>query len=165
MDEISLSFEGIDELDEKLQALSTIGRERALRRAMWPAMVPVLEHAKANAPRRSGALAVAMARAIQSAGKGKGLRFGGQDKSLVARVVVTPRRNNRQAVALHNIFYSRKKPIRGMYYGHFLEFGTKRGVKPMKFMNRAISSNSQRVINIFAEQLEKAIRTELRRRK
>jgi HK97 gp10 family phage protein len=165
MDEISLTFEGLAELDEKLQALSSVARERSLRRAMWPAMAPVLNHAKAGAPRRSGALAVAMARAVQTAGKGRGLSFGGQEKSLVARVVVTPRRNNRQAVALHNIFYSRKRPIRGIYYGHFLEFGTKRGVKPLKFMNRAISSNAQRVINIFAEQLEKAIRTELRRRK
>ncbi len=165
MDAISLSFEGIEELDRNLQELSAIGRERALRRAMWPAMAPVLDHAKANAPRRSGALAVAMARAVQSAGRGKGLRFGGQEKSLVARVVVTPRRNNRQAIALHNIFYSRKKPVRGIYYGHFLEFGTKRSDKRFKFMSRAIASNSQRVINIFAERLEKAIRTELRRRK
>lgn len=164
MDAISLEFKGLDQMIERMESLSAVARERALRSAMWPSMKPVLDDAKRISPKRSGAMAVAMTRAVQTAGKGRGLSFGGTEKGLVARVVVTPKRNNRQAVALYNLFYKRSRPIRGIFYGHMLEWGTKRGVKPHRFMSRAITSNSQRVINIFAERMEKAIRRELKRR-
>ena len=81
--------------------------------------------------------------------------------NLAARVAVAPKTRDRRALALANFSYGRTKRLRGVYWGHFVEFGTKRGIKPGRFMQRAIQANAQQVINIFADDIEAQIRRQL----
>lgn len=154
--EASLRLEGLDRVVERLGQLAPVARERAMRAAMFKAMRPVLQAVVATTPRRSGALRLAMARVY--------LRPTARAAAdaLAARVAVAPKAKNRQALALANFSYGRTKRLRGVYWGHFVEFGTKRGIKPGRFMQRALQANAQRVIDIFADDIEKQIRRQLK---
>lgn len=153
--EASLRLDGIDQVLRRLEGLSPIAREKALRGAMFKAMRPVLQAVVATTPRRSGALRLAMKRVY--------LRPTARQlvDNLAARVAVAPKARDRRALALANFSYGRTKRLRGVYWGHFVEFGTRRGIKPGRFMQRAIQANAQQVINIFADDIERQIRRQL----
>lgn len=153
--EASLRLEGIDQVLRRLEGLSPIAREKAMRGAMFKAMRPVLQAVVATTPRRSGALRLAMKRVY--------LRPTARQlvDNLAARVAVAPKARDRRALALANFSYGRTKRLRGVYWGHFVEFGTKRGIKPGRFMQRALQANAQQVIDIFADDIEKQIRRQL----
>lgn len=155
--EIELKFAGIENILANLKRLEAVAREKALRRAMTRAFRPVLVAAQANAPRRSGALRLALAIVPK---KGAALSAG----KLAAGVVVTPRARNSRAVALYNLDYGRvgRSRIRGIFYGHMVEFGTRRGIQPRRFLYRALQANAQRVIDQFGVEIEKEIRKALR---
>lgn len=154
--EASLRLDGIDQVLRRLEGLSPIAREKALRGAMFKAMRPVLQAVVATTPRRSGALRLAMKRVY--------LRPTARQlvDNLAARVAVAPKARDRRALALANFSYGRTKRLRGVYWGHFVEFGTKRGIKPGRFMQRAIQANAQQVIDIFADDIEKQVRRQLK---
>lgn len=154
--EASLRLDGIDQVLRRLEGLSPIAREKALRGAMFKAMRPVLQAVVATTPRRSGALRLAMKRVY--------LRPTARQlvDNLAARVAVAPKARDRRALALANFSYGRTKRLRGVYWGHFVEFGTRRGIKPGRFMQRAIQANAQQVINIFADDIEKQVRRQLK---
>ena len=154
--EASLRLDGIDQVLRRLEGLSPIAREKALRGAMFKAMRPVLQAVVASTPRRSGALRLAMKRVY--------LRPTARQlvDNLAARVAVAPKTRDRRALALANFSYGRTKRLRGVYWGHFVEFGTKRGIRPGRFMQRAIQANAQQVIDIFADDIEKQVRRQLK---
>lgn len=154
--EASLRLDGIDQVLRRLEGLSPIAREKALRGAMFKAMRPVLQAVVATTPRRSGALRLAMKRVY--------LRPTARQlvDNVAARVAVAPKARDRRALALANFSYGRTKRLRGVYWGHFVEFGTRRGIKPGRFMQRAIQANAQQVINIFADDIEKQVRRQLK---
>lgn len=154
--ETSLRLEGLDQVIKNLEGLKPIAREKAMRSAMFKAMRPVLQAVQATTPRRSGALRVAMSRVYLRPTARAAL------DALAYRVAVGPKSRNKGAIALANFSYGRTKRIRGVYWGHFLEFGTKRGIKPGRFMQRALQSNAQQVIDIFSNDIEGQIRRQLR---
>lgn len=154
--EIDLTFTGVEALQANLKRLEAVAREKALLRGMRRAFRPVLIAAQANAPRRSGALRLSLGIVSRkSAALGRGV---------AASVYVTPRSRYGRAVALYNFDYGRqsRKRIRGIFYGHFMEFGTKRGIQPRRFLHRAVQANAQRVIDLFGVELEKEIKKALR---
>lgn len=150
--EVSLRLEGLDRVQARLANLHPLAREKELRSTMFKAMRPVLVAVVATTPRRSGALRLAMKRVY--------LRPSARQlvDNLAARVAVAPKSKDRRALALANFSYGRTKRLRGVYWGHFVEFGTKRGIKPGRFMQRALQANAQRVIDIFAADTEQKIR-------
>ncbi|HRC61627.1 MAG TPA: HK97 gp10 family phage protein [Dehalococcoidia bacterium] len=153
--EASLRIEGLDRVVANLERLQPIAREKAMRGAMFKAMRPVLLAIQATTPRRSGALRLAMARVYLR--PKQGLTDG-----LAARVAVAPKTKNRQALALANFSYARTRRLRGVYWGHYVEFGTRRGIKPGRFMQRALAANAQPVIDIFAGDIDAQIRRQLK---
>lgn len=161
MPDITLRIKGLAELDAKLKQLSTLAQERALRRAMFRPMERVLKTAQANAPRRSGALRLALTRMFTSARKGFAVNNA---RGLAARVAIAPRLKDPRAIALYNLSYGRRKRIRGIFYGHFLEFGTRKGTRATHFLGNALRAHAQHVIDEFAQELERAIERELKRR-
>jgi HK97 gp10 family phage protein len=154
--ETSLRLKGLDQVVKNLEGLKPIAREKVMRSAMFKAMRPVLQAVQATAPRGSGALRLAMARVY--------LRPSARARAdaLAFRVAVAPKPRNRPALALANFSYGRTKRMRGVYWGHFVEFGTKNGIRPGRFMQRALQSNSQQVIDIFTRDIERQIRRQLR---
>jgi HK97 gp10 family phage protein len=170
--EVRLEFRGLDALEANLSRLETVARERVLRRAMIRAFRPVLHAARLAAPRRSGALRQSLAIVAGTALRNGGLaqRFAPTavlgDKTLAASVAVVPRIKDSRAIALYNLDYGRtgNRRIRGIFYGHFLEFGTKRGVRPRRFLYNALRANAQTVIDRFAKEIGVEIKRTLSRK-
>jgi HK97 gp10 family phage protein len=154
--EASLRLEGLDRVIKNLEGLKPVAREKAMRSAMFKAMRPVLQAVQSTTPQGSGALRLAMARVyLRPTARARA-------EALAYRVAVAPKTKNRPALALANFSYGRTRRLRGVYWGHFVEFGTRRGIKPGRFMQRALQSNAQQVIDIFARDIEAQIRRTLR---
>lgn len=176
MPEIALRLDGADAVLKRLQSLGAVGREKAMVVAMKKAMRPVVISAQNMAPRRSGALRMSIAaiavksskirkRQVSSFGFFRSFSAGAKTgESTFAFVTVAPVLRHRRAIALYNLDYGRGKRgrIKGIYYGHFLEFGTKKGIGPQRFLERALQMNSQRVLDVFGVEIGRAIDRQLR---
>lgn len=152
---------GLKELQQRLKEIGSVSGTKVMRSAMFTATKPILDRAKATAPKRSGALQVALTRTYTVDNKRvtsddvNGARFS---------ILVGPKTRNRTAIALYNLVYRRKKPRRGIFYGHFLEFGTKTGTHATNWLRRALESTSTTVTELLASTLKKRIETAARKR-
>lgn len=160
---MDIQVRGLKELEQRLIDMGSVAGAKAMRSAMFTASKPILDHAKATAPKRSGALAQALSRTFQSKrlsastlfSAGEGTRFD---------VFIGPKTKNRTAIALYNLVYKRKRQRRGIYHGHFLEFGTKRGTKATHWLEKALKATANRATELLAVTLKKRIEAAARKR-
>jgi HK97 gp10 family phage protein len=159
---MDIQVRGLKELEDRLVGMGTVAGTKAMRSAMFTATKPILDQAKATAPTRSGALKQALARTFSvktNAGSffssGEGSKFN---------VSVGPKVRNRTAVALYNLVYKPRRPRKGIYHGHFLEFGTKRGTKATNWLRNALQSQAPRAVAKLAEALKKRIEAAAKKR-
>jgi len=125
---VSVSVTGLRDVEERLQSLGQVAGTKVMRSVLFTASKPIEVHAKANAraligsmdprlPSGSGALEKAIRRVYlrHTGGSfGSGTRF---------TVSVAPKTKDATAVAIANLVYRRKRPIRGIYWGHLIEWG------------------------------------------
>lgn len=135
---------------------------KVLRAAMMRAAEPIEKQAEMNAaamPNGSGALEKSIGRRFV-VGKQASSTFlpdlGGR-----FTVVIAPLKSSRVAVALYNLFYRRKR--RGIFHGHFVEFGTKRS-KKQPFLAPALNARGPQAVSVLADEIRKGIERLLKRR-
>jgi hypothetical protein len=108
---------GLKELEARLLELDAVAGKKLLTRTTRRSLLQFRKQAVANA--RSGSRSGALAEAI------KIVTVTPRATQTVA-VQVGPKKKDRRGVAVHNVFYSRRR--RGIFYGHLVEFGfTARG--------------------------------------
>lgn len=123
-DGFNVSFSGFKEIDENLARLGEVAGEKVMRSSLFTAMKPIQDRAVAGLsaiPTGSGALAKATRRVYLR----PGTRTPGQIVASKSRfvVAVAPKTKDRVAIALANLHYKRKRPIRGVFWGHLMEWG------------------------------------------
>jgi hypothetical protein len=165
---LEIKVTGLKEVEARLASLGKKQGTRILRASMLASAKPILEQAKTNVASiegGSGALHKAM-----------GMRFYAGEKSVPSdlfvpnmggrfTVQITPVKRNRVAVALHNLVYGRKR--KGIFYGHFIEFGRRivtRGKKehkgdvtPRPFLKPALDSKGPQAVGMLADEIERRI--------
>lgn len=149
-----INLKGLKGLQKQLENVAAETRAKVLRGAMRDAMKPVLEDAKARAPRDSGALA-------------EGLTLGsakaGADALAVGIVVVNNSARQKQATMAAAAFNEgQSKSLPPSRRWHFEELGTsKNGARP--FLRPALYRGASGVVARFAEALSKRIRKALKK--
>lgn len=107
-----IKVEGLKEFEARMLELDALAAKRLLTRATRRSLIKLERQATANAESfsRSGALAESV-RIVTVRPKG----------SETVAVQVGPKKKDRRAVALQNVYYNRKR--KGIFYGHLVEFG------------------------------------------
>lgn len=157
---VDIKVEGLREIEARLLELDAMAGARLLTRATRRSLIPLEKRATTNAASigKSGALA----ESIQIVT----VRPTGSE---VAAVQVGPRKKSRRALALHNLYYSRKR--KGIFYGHLVEYGfTARGpsarkVRGWPFFQAAWSMTRAGVVPEFRRILAEGLRRIERRAK
>lgn len=158
---MQIKVSGLKEVEAELQKLGSKEGTRVLRSAMLRATKPIEDQAKANAAaweKGSGSIEKAIGRRFV-VGKSDGPRiFGIELPSLggVFTVVITPILKSRVAIALHNLYYHRKR--RGIFHGHFLEF------KGRPFLKPALDARGAQAVSALAGEIKAGIERLLERR-
>lgn len=160
----TIKVTGLKEVERELLKLGSRDGTRVLRQAMLRATKPIEDQAKLNAAlisKGSGALEKSIARRFV-VGKGDSF-FSGVLPNMGGRftVVIAPLKKNRVAVALYNLFYQRKR--RGIFHGHFVEFGTERSSK-QPFLKPALDAKGGQAIDSLASEIKQGIARLLKRR-
>lgn len=173
---MTIKVTGLREVEAQLAELGSRTGTRILRRAMMLGAVPIEQHAErtvAGWPRGSGALHQSIGRRFylssgtpvsEASLPPMGNRFA---------VQIAPLRKNRTALALYAMHYGKR--IKGIFYGHLLEFGHmkrqgKKLVGPVgrvparPFLLLALQSEASAAVNIMANELRAGIERELRKR-
>jgi HK97 gp10 family phage protein len=152
-DGFRVELKGLREVDEKLAQLDKVAGEKVMRSVMFAAMKPAMVAAKANAaalPTGSGALEKSIRRVYLK-----------QPQSNRFVVSVGPKAKDRTAIALANLHYKRRRGIRGIYWGHFVEFGTKRrdgsNTPARSVFGRALTSTASQVIREFDARIRQRV--------
>lgn len=158
---MTIKVTGLKELQKRLVEIGAVAGTKAMRSAMFTATKPLLDRAKATAPIRSGALRHALSRTFGRKTLGVGLLSGDGPGTRFA-IQVGPKVKNRTAIALYNLVYKTKR--RGIFHGHFVEFGTKRGTRRTDFLKRALESTAPQVVSKLSEALKKRIEAAARKR-
>lgn len=111
-----IRLDGLKEIEARMVELDAMAGARLLTRATRRSLIPLEKRATANAASiaKSGALAESV-RIVTVRPRG----------TEVAAVQVGPRKKDRRGVALHNLYYGRKR--KGIFYGHLIEFGHRVG--------------------------------------
>lgn len=152
-DFVSVKLNGLKDVDDRLVLLGAVAGEKVMRATLLAAAKPFEEQAEANISvirRGSGALHKAVRRVYLRAGSSTisatGSRFV---------VAVAPKVKDRVAIALANLFYKRKTPIRGIYWGHLVEWGAAhRGggrISGHLVFTRAARSGAQQAVDLFTK--------------
>lgn len=159
---MQIKLSGLKEVEAQLRKLGSKEGTKVLRAAMLRAAKPIEDQAKSNAAaisEGSGALALSIGRRFV-VGKQKAFALlpdmGGRFTVLIAPLI-----KSRTAIALYNLFYHRKR--RGIFHGHFAEFGTKRSRK-QPFLKPALDSKGPQAVAVLADEIRKGIESLLRRR-
>lgn len=113
---INMEVTGLKELEARLLELDALAAQKLLRRAARRSLIRLERQATANAESfsRSGALAESI--------KIANVKPRGSE---TVAVQVGPKKKDKRAVALQNIYYRRRR--KGIFYGHLVEFD--RGVR------------------------------------
>lgn len=160
---LSASLKGLKEVDERLVQLGAVAGTKIMRASLFAAAKPILDQAQSNItliPKGSGALARATRRVYIKAGSqsSRSAIPAGPNRFVVA---VAPKAKDRVATALANLYYKKKKPIRGVFWGHLVEWGfTHVGGKRVTgrlVFTRAVTARASEAIGIFRTQIDKAI--------
>lgn len=132
-----IEVRGLKELDETLVRVGGLAGTKVMRQALFAASKPILDRAKSNIAAwqgGSGALHLSMGRKFAiSKGSAGGSVFTMQ---------IGPRRRAPAAVALYNLFYKRK--VKGIFYGHLLEFGHRIGHRRTGYLRKMTSQQRDR---------------------
>ena len=156
-----IKVRGLRDVEQMMLDLRGPEMTRALRLAMLKAAQPIETAAKERAPVGSGALRESIGRWFQAEKKevfGISLpNMGGRFKVKVGAKI-----GDRAANALHNLAYKRKR--RGIFYAHFLEFGTKR-MSRRAFLTPALQSTSAEAIETFDRDIRARIKRLAKRKK
>lgn len=170
-DSFGVNLKGLRNVEERLTTLGSVGGERVMRSVLYAATKPILAAAKANAqalvgsadpkrPSGSGALAKSIRRVYL---RPRGLTTGGQRFT----VSVAPKAKDRVAVALANLVYKRRRPIKGIFWGHLVEWGHKsRGTAAVPGRNifrRAIDTTRATAVDIFEREIARRVDRAVRR--
>lgn len=136
--EMEVKVHGLKELQKRLVEIGSVAGTKSMRSAMFTATKPIMEQAKANTARftRSGALRESISRTFGVKVSG-GFVFGSDTAGSRFSILVGPKLRNRTAIALYNLVYKKKRPIRGIFYGHLLEFGHRIGTRKTGYLSRA----------------------------
>lgn len=154
---MQIKVSGLKEVEAQLIKLGSKEGTKVLRAAMMRATKPIQDQAKANAAaieKGSGALEKAIGRRFEIQGRGvfgEGLlpNLGGK-----FNVVITPFKTSRVAIALYNLFYQRKR--RGIFHGHFVEFGV-RGGRARNILSRALNTRGAQAVQSLASEIQAGI--------
>lgn len=169
-DGFSVSVKGLKDVDERLALLGAVAGEKIMRTTLFTAVKPIADQAIANIavlPKGSGALAKATRRVYIKRGTRAAANTvaAGPNRFVVA---VAPKAKDRVATALANLFYKKKKPIRGVFWGHLVEWGFQhqggKRVQGRQVFTRAVAARSAEAIEIFRVQITKAVDRALKRR-
>ena len=184
---MEIKLTGLKEVEARLVELGSKVGGKIARAAMLRAAKPIADQAKHNAAMwvdGSGAISHSIGRRF-FAGKRAVVSESGEvnlatDGSRMS-VQIAPMRKNKTAIALHNLYYKRR--IKGIFYGHLLEFGHKlmrrtgetksyfkRGrlltkrltaqvgtVAPKPFLAPALKSRAQEAVSMLAGEMQKGI--------
>lgn len=135
-----------------------------MRGAMFTATRPLFDRAKQNAsvfsrPNAkidgkvsSGALREATVRSFR-VGKGGAFLSSGSTFTMS----VGPRVKHAKAVSLYNLVHRPRQPRRGIYHGHFLEWGTRKGVVARHYLERALRATQGACVALLSSEIAKRI--------
>jgi len=154
---LQIKVSGLKEVEAQLLRLGSKEGTKVLRAGMMRATKPIQDEAKRNAAAiqdGSGALERSIGRRFEVGtlgfvGEGLLPNLGGKFK-----VVIAPLKSSRVAVALYNLFYRRKR--RGIFHGHFVEFGV-RGKAGRHILSRALNSRSAQAVQSLAAEIQAGI--------
>ena len=118
-------LEGLKEIEARLVELDAMAGKRLLTRATRRSLIKLERQATSNAESfaRSGALAESV-RIVTVKPKGTN----------VVEVQVGPKKSDKRARALHNVYYDRKR--KGIFYGHLIEFGHRIGTRSTGWLRK-----------------------------
>lgn len=161
---MTVKVSGLKEIEKQLQTLGSQDGTKVLRAAMMRAAKPIEDQAKTNAaalPNGSGSLEKSIGRRFVVGRQQSGLlllpSLGGRFSVLIA-----PIKSNRVAVALYNLFYKPRRKRRGIFHGHFVEFGTARS-KKQPFLAPALNARGAQAVGMLADEIRKGIERLLKR--
>lgn len=161
---MEIKVSGLEDVQKNLLALGAISGEKVMRSVMFYASRPLEQRGKANAaalPNGSGALH----RAIRRVWVRGGQAFAATGRRFL--LSIAPKTRDRTALALANLFYKRRRQIRGVYWGHLVEWGfNHRGggrVAGRGIFGRAVSAGGQEVIDRFIARMGRASERALKR--
>ena len=143
-----LQVTGLKDLEKKLiREIPVKARSNVMARALKISAKPMIATAKSKAMNGDSSGALSMAIAPWTETKSKTRKAG-----LFVRVHVGPRRSNKKALARYFGFYgiapTPKQFKRGIYHGHFVEFGSK-GRSPKPFLRPALAAHGPQLIKSF----------------
>jgi HK97 gp10 family phage protein len=151
---VDIKVKGLREVEQMMRDLQGPQTSRALRAAMLKASQPIVEQAKANVPVGSGALRESISRWFVAGGNESFLGLELPPMGGRFKVKIGPVLKNKTAVALHNLAYRRRRS--GVFYGHFIEFGTRIRGKH-EFLAPAIKTKASAAIQIFVSTLRASL--------
>ncbi len=169
---ISVDIKGLKDVDARLASLGTVAGAKVMRSVLFASTKPILYQAKENAralvgsadPRRpsgSGALEKSIRRVYLRA---RGGAFGSGTRFTVA---VAPKAKDAVAIALAGLVYRRKRPARGIYWGHLVEWGfTARNGKAVPgqgIFRKALQSAQFAAVSTFRLRIARAVERALRK--
>lgn len=157
---MEIKVKGLKELQQQLINLGSITGTKAMRGAMRAATKPMLLRIKTTVPVSSGALQAAERQVFFVSNFFSPLRwFGGgaSGDGSTFTIKIGAKVRDRTAIALYNLVHKRKRPRRGIYHGHYVEFGTKSGTPRRDFMRNAAESTAERCVVLLASELGKRI--------
>lgn len=161
---------GLKEVEAQLLKLGSVEGTKVLRAGMLQATRPIVDQAKANAAgiqKGSGSLERSIGRKF-IVGRSEFAKFIGTFSQTLPNlggaftVQIAPIKSSRVAIALHNLFYKRKR--RGIFHGHFLEFGTQRS-KRIPFLRPAIDARGAQAVQELAGEIKAGIEKLLAKKK
>lgn len=153
---MKIKVTGLKELQKKMIEIGSVSGTKSMRSAMMVATKPIQGQAKATAPTRSGALREAVGRTFGVRTFGGTFSFGDSAGSRFS-VLIGPKVRNRTAIVLYNLIYKPKRPRRGIVHGHFLEFGTKSGLRATNWLRNALQSQASPSVSKLAVELKNRI--------
>lgn len=149
---MDIKVHGLKELQKKLIEIGSVSGTKSMRSAMMTATKEIQDRAKSTAPKASGALSESIGRTFSFKNDTSILNRGSR-----FTVSIGPKLRNRKAIVLYNLIHKRNR--RGIYHGHFVEFGTDFGVRPTHWLRNALQSTATHSVNKLAEALKKRIET------
>jgi hypothetical protein len=162
-DSFSTDLKGLKEVDENLTRLGAVAGEKVMRSVLFQSAKPILTQAVQNIAAiqgGSGALAKATRRVYMKSARSSssGSRF---------TVAVAPKVRDRTAIALANLHYKPRKPIRGIFWGHLVEWGFNhrggRRVAGKLVFTRALQSSASQAIEAFRQKIFPAVERALKK--
>lgn len=141
---MAIEIEGLKELEDKLLTAEAKTGISMIRKALSAGAREVVKSAKQKVPVGTGALKRSIGIATR-----KG-RYG----TAVATALIGPKTKSKAGLALAN--RGRSKPIKGIFYGHIVEKGSKKAA-PHPFMRPALDENVDDVILAFVNRLRKEV--------